>query len=96
MIRFVKGTLAFVGEGEVIIENNGIGYGISVPMSVIEQLPEIGGEVMLYTYMNVVEDAMQLFGFLVQEDLRMYKLLDYGKWHWAKGGAWDYGFHEFL
>lgn len=75
MIRFVKGTLAFVGECEVIIENNGIGYGISVPMSVIESLPGIGGEVMLYTYMNVREDAMQLFGFLTQEDLRMYKLL---------------------
>ena len=75
MIRFVKGTLVFAGESEVIIENNGIGYGISVPMSVIEQLPGIGGGVMLYTYMNVREDAMQLFGFLTQEDLRMYKLL---------------------
>ena len=75
MIRFVKGALVFAGESEVIIENNGIGYGISVPMSVIEQLPGIGAEVMLYTYMNVREDAMQLFGFLTQEDLRMYKLL---------------------
>ena len=64
MIRFVKGTLAFVGEGEVVIENNGIGYGISVPVTVLEALPELGRE-----------DAMQLFGFLTQEDLRMYKLL---------------------
>ena len=75
MIRFVKGTLAFVGESEVVIENNGIGYGISVPMSVVEMLPDIGSEVMLYTYLNVREDAMQLFGFLTQEDLKMYRLL---------------------
>jgi len=75
MIRFVKGTLAFVGESEVIVENNGMGFGISVPISVIGHLPEIGGEVMLYTYMNVREDAVQLFGFLEPEDLRMYKLL---------------------
>lgn len=75
MIRFVKGTLTFVGESEVVIENNGIGYGISVPMSVMEGLPGMGEEVMLYTYMNVREDAMQLFGFLTQEDLKMYKLL---------------------
>lgn len=75
MIRFVKGTLFFVGEGEVIVENNGIGLGISVPMSVAGQLPSIGEEVMLYTYMNVREDAMQLFGFLTPEDLKMYKLL---------------------
>lgn len=75
MIRFVKGKLAFVGESEVVLENGGIGYGISVPASVMEELPEPGGEVQLYTYMNVREDAMQLFGFLTQEDLRMYKLL---------------------
>ncbi|MCI8377356.1 MAG: Holliday junction branch migration protein RuvA [Lachnospiraceae bacterium] len=75
MIRFVKGTLVFAGEGEVIVENNGIGLGISVPMSVAGQLPSIGEEVMLYTYMNVREDAMQLFGFLTPEDLKMYKLL---------------------
>ena len=75
MIRFVKGTLVFAREGEVIVENNGIGLGISVPMSVAGQLPSIGEEVMLYTYMNVREDAMQLFGFLTPEDLKMYKLL---------------------
>lgn len=75
MIRFVKGKLVFVGESEVVLENGGIGYGISVPVSVMEELPELGEEVQLYTYMNVREDAMQLFGFLTQEDLRMYKLL---------------------
>lgn len=75
MIRFVKGIVAFLGENEVIVERNGIGLGISVPLSVLEALPGVGEEVMLYTYMNVREDAMQLFGFLTQEDLRMYKLL---------------------
>ena len=75
MIRFIKGKLAFAGENEIIIENNGVGFGISVPSSVLEGLPGPGGEVMLYTYMNVREDAMQLFGFLTQEDLNMYKLL---------------------
>lgn len=75
MIRFIKGKLAFAGENEIIIENNGVGFGISVPSSVLEGLPGPGGEVMLYTYLNVREDAMQLFGFLTQEDLNMYKLL---------------------
>lgn len=75
MIRFVKGTLEMVGENEVVIDNHGIGYAISVPMSVVEKLPMIGQEVRLYTYLNVREDAMQLFGFLTLEDLRMYKLL---------------------
>lgn len=75
MIRFIKGKLALAGENEVIIENNGVGFGVSVPSSVLEGLPGQGGEVLLYTYMNVREDAIQLFGFLTQEDLNMYKLL---------------------
>lgn len=75
MIRFVKGILAMVGEGEVVIENQGIGYLVSVPLSVMEALPEAGSEVMLYTYLNVREDALQLFGFLTQEDLKVFQLL---------------------
>lgn len=75
MIRFIKGILAMTRENEVVIDHHGMGYAISVPMSVIENLPAIGQEVMLYTYLNVREDAMQLFGFLTPEDLNIYKLL---------------------
>jgi Holliday junction DNA helicase RuvA len=75
MIRFVKGILAMVGEGEVVIEKQGIGYLVSVPLSVMDALPGIGSEVMLHTYLNVREDALQLFGFLTQEDLRVFRLL---------------------
>lgn len=75
MIRFVRGTLAAVTEAEAILENNGIGFAVHVPLSVIEQLPDIGIEVLLYTYMSVKEDAIQLFGFLSQDDLQVFKLL---------------------
>lgn len=75
MIRFVKGTLAMIGENEIVVDNHGIGFLISVPLSVIEVLPETGSEVMLYTYLNVREDAMQLFGFLTLEDLKVFQLL---------------------
>lgn len=75
MIRFVKGNLAMVGENEAVIDSQGIGYAISVPYSVLEQLPAIGQEVLLYTYLNVREDAMQLFGFLSVDDLKLFRLL---------------------
>lgn len=75
MIRFIKGTLAMAGENEIVVENHGIGYLISVPLSVLEALPGMGSEIMLYTYLNVREDAMQLFGFLTQEDLKVFQLL---------------------
>ena len=38
-------------------------------------LPEIGSMVKLYTYLNVKEDAMQLFGFLTRDDLEIFKLV---------------------
>lgn len=75
MIAYVKGRLELIMEGEIIVENNGIGYRIMVPVSVIEELPHIGNEVCIHTYMNVREDAMQLFGFLDRDDLDMFKKL---------------------
>lgn len=38
-------------------------------------LPQMGSEVKLHTYLNVREDAMQLFGFLTRDDLAIFKLL---------------------
>ena len=75
MIRFIKGVLAGTKEGELIVENNGIGFAVSVPLSVMELLPPVGSEMKIYTYFHVREDAMQLFGFLSQEDLHIFELL---------------------
>lgn len=75
MISFIKGKLVHIYENTIIVENNGIGYEIFVPVSVIGNMPLIGSEVMVYTYMNVREDALQLFGFLDRDTLEIFKLL---------------------
>lgn len=75
MIRYLSGILAEVGETEIVVEVQGMGYAVNVPVSMIEKLPGAGGQIKLYTYLSVREDAMQLFGFLSREDLQMYKLL---------------------
>ena len=75
MIRFVRGVLAAVTESEAVLENNGVGFAVHIPLSVAEQLPALGVEVLLHTYMSVKEDAIQLFGFLSQDDLQVFKLL---------------------
>lgn len=75
MIAYVKGTLDYINENEIIVECNGIGYRIMIPLSVAGELPHIGSEVRIHTYMNVREDAMQLFGFLDRDDLDMFKML---------------------
>lgn len=75
MINFVKGELDTVTENSIIVENNGIGFEILVPLSVVSNLPQTGNEVKIYTYTYVREDALQLYGFLTKDELAMFKLL---------------------
>lgn len=75
MIAFVKGKLEEIESDYVVIDRNGIGFKISVPGTVIPKLPNKGEEIKLHTYFHVKEDVMQLFGFLIKEDLNLFKLL---------------------
>ena len=59
----------------IVVENANIGYNIFVPLSVIETLPRIGSEVMIYTHFQVREDGMSLYGFLSRQDLAMFRQL---------------------
>ena len=69
MIGFVRGVLDSVFEDRVLVDNNGVGYEIFVPGSVIDSLPHMGEEIKLYTYLHVREDVMQLYGFLTADAL---------------------------
>lgn len=75
MIQFIRGTLASVEEDRVLVDVNGVGYGIFMSVQAMSALPKTGSEVKIHTYLNVKEDAMQLFGFLTKDDLRIFKLL---------------------
>lgn len=75
MVSYVKGELAAVEEDKAVVEAGGVGYGVYMPQQSLALLPEIGSTVKLYTYLNVREDAMQLFGFLTRDDLEIFKLV---------------------
>lgn len=75
MIAFVKGILDTVGEDRIVVDHHGMGLEILVPGSVVQELPQPGNEVKLYTYMHVREDAMQLYGFCTRDEKEMFKLL---------------------
>lgn len=75
MIAFIIGEISDTTESSVIVENNGIGYEIFMTGGGIEQALRMEGQVKIHTYMNVREDAMQLFGFLSKDDLEMFRLL---------------------
>lgn len=75
MISYIRGELVSIEEEKVIVDVGGVGFGIFMPGQAMGMLPTIGEEVKLHTYMNVREDAMQLFGFLTKDDLHVFKLL---------------------
>lgn len=75
MISYVRGELVAMEKSKIIVDVNGVGYGIFMPEASMGMLPQMGNEVKIHTYLNVREDAMQLFGFLTRDDLEIFKLL---------------------
>ena len=75
MITYVKGELVEINDNNIVVECYGIGYEIMVPSSVLSGLPSIGDMVKIFTYQNVKEDALDLYGFLTKDDLTIFKLL---------------------
>lgn len=75
MISYIKGELTEVSEEGIIVETNGMGYEIRMPLSQLDDLPIIGSDVKVYTYLHVREDVVGLFGFLNSDDLKVFKLL---------------------
>ena len=75
MIAYIKGTLEIKTKGYVVIEVNGIGYKIFMAENAIEKLGIIGEKVQVHTYVRVREDDISLYGFLTNEELRMFELL---------------------
>lgn len=76
MIAYIKGLFAEADGNAVMIETaGGIAYEVAVTASDLEKLPAKGEEVKLYTYLQVKEDGVALFGFLSKQDLTVFKLL---------------------
>lgn len=75
MISYIKGELTEVLTDIVVLESGQMGFEIRVPGSILSMLPPAGTQMKLYTYMQVREDAVNLFGFLTRDDLDIFKLL---------------------
>ncbi|MBR6391370.1 MAG: Holliday junction branch migration protein RuvA [Lachnospiraceae bacterium] len=75
MYAYFKGTVSEANADSCVLEVNNIGYNIQIPASTAERLPDIGGEVKLYTYTSVRENAIELIGFISKDDLAMFSQL---------------------
>lgn len=75
MISYVRGMLDHKEPNRVIVDVNGIGYEVLIPLSTYEQLPAVGDQVKLHTYHYVREDTAILYGFLSSEEKEVFELV---------------------
>ncbi len=75
MIGRISGKLIARHPPQVIVDVQGIGYEIDVPMSTFYQLPAAGSEVTLYTHLLVREDAHLLYGFASEQERHVFRQL---------------------
>lgn len=75
MIGRLSGTLLEKHPPQVLVDVQGVGYEVDVPMSTFYNLPALGERLSLYTHFVVREDAQQLFGFLTAKEREVFRLL---------------------
>ena len=71
MFGYIKGKVAEITEGTVVLENGGIGYEIICTAAAVARLSE-EKEGIVYTYLQVKEDGISLFGFDTKEEKQMF------------------------
>ncbi len=75
MYAYFIGKITNMAADSVVLETNNIGYNIKVSAQTIQNLGHLSGDVKLYTYTYVKEDALNLFGFLTREELELFKMM---------------------
>lgn len=74
MFAYIAGKVAYTAMNYVAVDVHGVGYQVFAPLRILNSL-EKGASVMFYIHTNVREDAFELFGFLSQEELHIFRSL---------------------
>jgi Holliday junction DNA helicase RuvA len=75
MISHLRGALLEKHPNLVVVDVHGVGYEVTIPVSVYSSLPAIGSEVALHIHTHVREDALSLFGFVSAGDKALFEKL---------------------
>jgi Holliday junction DNA helicase RuvA len=75
MITFLHGKLVEALPTQVVVDVNGTGYEVLIPLSSFDKLPQPGGDVRILTHLVVREDAHVLYGFMTAGERELFRLL---------------------
>ena len=76
MLYSLRGNLSYIEENFIVVECGGVGYKCFTTVNTQRELSnKVNNTIMIYTYMNVREDAIDLFGFSSISEMKCFKLL---------------------
>ena len=75
MIGHLKGQIISKNPPEIVMEVGGIGYELHCPMSTFYELGNSNDEILLFTHLNIKEDAHTLFGFISKDEKNIFREL---------------------
>jgi Holliday junction DNA helicase RuvA len=75
MFSYLKGELTEIHTDRIVVETGGIGYMLVISGQAMTELPPVGSDIKVYTYLYLREDILMLYGFLDRDELDVFKLL---------------------
>lgn len=75
VIASLKGIIQSKKTEGIIVDVSGVGYHVNIPLGSLADIPETGEKIFLHTYTHVREDALQLFGFISEEERKVFTTL---------------------
>jgi Holliday junction DNA helicase RuvA len=75
MIAFLRGRVLEKRPNQVILDVQGVGYNVYIPVSTFSQLPSRGSDAQLFIYTHVREDTLALYGFLTEKEKQFFEKL---------------------
>lgn len=75
MIALLSGKIAYKGIAHIVVDTQGVGYRVFIPLTTFYELPEAGEPVTLHIHTSVKEDAIHLFGFYTLQERDLFQLM---------------------
>ncbi len=75
MIALISGKIVYKGVAHVIVDVQGVGYRVFIPLTTFYELPETGQSITLHIHTNVKDDAIHLFGFHSVQERDLFQLM---------------------
>lgn len=75
MISFIRGILIAYNDENILVDLNGMGLEIQIHGRAFAAMPQVGEQVLVHTYLQVLDNEMKLYGFMEREELDLFKLL---------------------